>query len=98
MLTLTDSATTVMKTLIERTPDAPDAALRISVSEVASEAGATALSLAVASKAEPLDIVIESAGATIFVEQNAALVLDDKVLDAQVDDEGSVQFTIDVQK
>lgn len=94
MLTLTDSASTVVKTLIERTPDVTDAALRISASEV----GATDLSLAVATQAEPTDTVIENAGAKVFVEQNAALVLDDKVLDAQIDDEGSVRFSIDVQK
>jgi Fe-S cluster assembly iron-binding protein IscA len=94
MLTLTDSASSVVKTIIERTPDASDAALRIS----ASEAGATDLSLAVASQAEPTDTVIENAGAKVFIEQNAALVLDDKVLDAQIDDEGSVRFSIDLQK
>jgi len=94
MLTLTDSATSVVKTIIERTPDVTDAALRIS----ATEAGATDLSLAVATAAEPNDTVIENGGAKVFVEQNAALVLDDKVLDAQIDDEGSVRFSIDVQK
>ena len=94
MLTLTDSASTVVKTLIERTPDVTDAALRISASEV----GATDLSLAVATQAEPNDTVIESAGAKVFVEQNAALVLEDKVLDAQIDDAGGVRFSIDVQK
>ena len=94
MLTLTDSASTVVKSIVERTPDTTDAALRIS----ASEPGATDLSLAVATQAEPNDTVIEAAGATVFVEQNAALVLDDKVLDAQIDDEGAVKFSIDVQK
>lgn len=94
MLTLTDSASTVVKTIIERTPDVTDAALRIS----ASEAGATDLSLALATQAEPNDTVIVSSGAKVFVEQNAALVLDDKVLDAQVDDEGGVRFSIDVRK
>jgi len=94
MLTLTDSASTVVKSIVERTPDTTDAALRIS----ASEPGATDLSLAVATQAEPNDTVIKTAGATVFVEQNAALVLDDKVLDAQIDDDGAVKFSIDVQK
>ena len=94
MLTLTDSASTVVKSIVDRSPDNADAALRIS----AAEPGATDLSLAVATSAEPNDTVIETAGATVFVEQNAALVLDDKVLDAQIDDEGSVRFSIDVQK
>jgi len=94
MLTLTDSASTVVKSIVDRSPDNTDAALRIS----AAEPGATDLSLAVATSAEPNDTVIETAGATVFVEQNAALVLDDKVLDAQIDDDGSVRFSIDVQK
>jgi iron-sulfur cluster assembly protein len=94
MLTLTDSAASVVKTIIERTPDVTDAALRIS----ASEAGATDLSLAVATEAEPNDTLVESAGAKVFVEQNAALVLEDKVLDAKIDEEGGVRFSIDVQK
>jgi Fe-S cluster assembly iron-binding protein IscA len=94
MLTLTDSASTVVKTIIERTPDVSDAALRIS----ASEPGASDLSLAVATQPEPSDTVIETAGAKVFVEQNAALVLDDKVLDAKIEDDGSVRFSIEVQK
>ena len=94
MLTLTDSASTIVKSIIESTPDNTDAALRISVSEP----GATDLSLAVAASAEPNDTVIETAGAIVFVEENAAHVLDDKVLDAEIDDEGSVRFSIDAQK
>lgn len=94
MLTVTDSAASVVKTIVERTPDVTDAALRIS----ASEAGATDLSLAVATEAEPTDTVVESAGAKVFVEKNAALVLDDKVLDAKIDDEGGVRFSIEMQK
>jgi iron-sulfur cluster assembly protein len=30
----------------------------------------------------------------VFLEETAAATLDDKVLDAQVDDNGGVQFTI----
>ena len=33
----------------------------------------------------------------MFLEETAAETLDDKVLDAQVDDNGGVQFTITVQ-
>ncbi len=99
MLTLTDSATTVVKTLIEQAPDATGAALRISASAVSvSELGATDLSLAIARTAEPTDTVVENAGAKVFLEEKAARVLSDKVLDAEVDDEGSVRFSIDVQK
>jgi hypothetical protein len=37
---------------------------------------------------------VESSGARVFLEENAAVVLSDKVLDAQVDDEGAVRFAI----
>ena len=37
---------------------------------------------------------MEDAGARVFLEENAAGILDDKVLDAQVDESGSVQFSI----
>jgi iron-sulfur cluster assembly protein len=41
--------------------------------------------------------VVEEDGARVFLEENAAVTLDDKILDAQVDDAGGVQFTIAVQ-
>jgi iron-sulfur cluster assembly protein len=40
------------------------------------------------------DQVIEEDGARVFLEANAAAALDDKALDAQVDDEGTVAFTV----
>jgi hypothetical protein len=47
---------------------------------------------------QPGDQVVEAeAGARVFLEENAAETLDDKILDAQVDDNGGVQFTIAVQ-
>ena len=38
--------------------------------------------------------MVESAGARVFLEPNAAVVLDDKVLDAQLDEGGAVTFAI----
>ena len=46
---------------------------------------------------QPGDQVLEEDGARVFLEETAAETLDDKVLDAQVDDNGGVQFTISVQ-
>jgi Fe-S cluster assembly iron-binding protein IscA len=40
------------------------------------------------------DQVIESEGARVFLEPGAAVALDDKSLDAQVDEEGTVAFTL----
>lgn len=90
MLTLTDSAATVVKTIVDQTPDVTEAALRIS----ATGEGSTDLSLAVAVEPEPNDTVIEASGARVYLEQNAALLLDDKVLDAQIDDAGATRFSI----
>ena len=43
---------------------------------------------------QPGDQVLEEDGARVFLEETAAETLDDKILDAQVDDAGGVQFTI----
>jgi iron-sulfur cluster assembly protein len=40
------------------------------------------------------DQVIETSGARVFLEPGAAVALDDKSLDAQVDDQGTVAFTL----
>lgn len=94
MLTLTDNATAVVTTLVNRQSDAVDAGLRIH-STAAPEAGAPSrLSVVVAEHPEPQDQVIELAGARVFLEETAAIALDDKILDAGVDDEGAVSFAV----
>ena len=89
MLTLTENASTIVKTLTDQAPE-DDAGLRISSSNEQS----TAFAAAVAVEPEPADQVVESGGARLFLEPNAAVALDDKVLDAQVDEGGSVSFAI----
>lgn len=92
MLTLTENASTLIKTLTEQTAVAETAGLRISAG-----ADAAQLSVDLTPAPEPTDKVIESEGARVFLEENAALALDDKVLDAHMDDEGAVRFQIDAQ-
>ena len=43
---------------------------------------------------EATDQTIEESGATVFVDSGAAEFLDDKVLDAAVDEAGRVRFAI----
>lgn len=93
MLTLTDSATTVVKTITDQTPESDTAGLRISAEEI----GSSELSLAVTPQPEPLDTVIENSGAKVYLEEKAAVVLDDKVLDAEISEDGSVKFSIGAQ-
>jgi Fe-S cluster assembly iron-binding protein IscA len=90
MLTLTENASTIVKTLAEQVPGADDAGLRISSTNPEN----TAFSVGVAEAPEPVDLVVESEGARVFLEPAAALALDDKVLDATLDERGSVSFAI----
>jgi iron-sulfur cluster assembly protein len=92
MLTLTDQATTVVKTIADQTPDADGVGLRISAEDTA----ATQLDLSVVASPEPADQVLESDGARVFLEPNAAILLEDKVLDAHIEENGSVSFAIGV--
>jgi Fe-S cluster assembly iron-binding protein IscA len=91
MLTLTENATTVVKGIAEQVPEA--SGLRIT----GGPASEPSLEVAPASNAEPGDQVVEQAGATVFLDENAVLLLDDKVLDARVDEEGRVEFALGQQ-
>ncbi|AGW40423.1 two-component system regulatory protein [Leifsonia xyli subsp. cynodontis DSM 46306] len=89
MLTLTENASTIVKALTEQAPEA-EAGLRISSENPES----TRFAAAVAASPEPADQVVESSGARLFLGPKAAVALEDKVLDAAVDDQGAVSFVI----
>lgn len=92
MLTLTENASKLIKNLAEQTAVAEDAGLRIA----STDAGAN-LTVDLTPAPEPTDQVVEADGARVFLEENAAAALDDKVLDAQLDDGGAVSFAIGKQ-
>ena len=90
MLTLTDSAVTAIRNLTSQ-PELPeDTGLRI----MAQQEGGPAFQVTLAESPAAGDQVIETAGARVFLEPGAAVALDDKSLDAQVDDQGTVAFTL----
>jgi len=89
MLTLTNNASAVVKQIADQT-GGDGSGLRISQET----ADAPALDVSPTDSPEPGDQVIESEGARVFLEEHAAQTLDDKVLDAQVDQTGGVQFSI----
>ena len=93
MLTLTENASTVVKTIVEQSETDQQAGLRISQDAVDSPA----LHVIAIEAPQPGDQVLEEDGARVFLEETAAETLEDKVLDAQVDDNGGVQFTLSVQ-
>ena len=94
VLTLTDNATAIVSTLVSRQNDAPDAGLRIHSAPTQDASGAAHLAVAVTADPEPADQVVEIQGTRLFLDDAAAAALDDKVLDAGVDDEGSVSFAV----
>jgi Fe-S cluster assembly iron-binding protein IscA len=94
VLTLTDNATAIVSTLVSRQNDAPDAGLRIHSTAEQDAEGAARLAVAVTADPEPADQVVEVAGTRLFLDEAAASALDDKVLDAGVDDEGSVSIAV----
>jgi iron-sulfur cluster assembly protein len=93
VLTLTENASTVVKTIVDQSVEAQEAGLRISQDAVDSPA----LHVIPTEAPQPGDQVLEEAGARVFLEETAAQTLDDQVLDAQVDESGGVQFSITPQ-
>ena len=101
MLTLTPTAAEVVRTLVEQSPAPDSGGLRIAAS--ADDAGdSVELELALVEEPEALDETVEQEGATVYLDPEAAELLDDKLLDAQVaedhvtfmlrDDPGDVPF------
>lgn len=94
MLTLTDNATAIVSTLVSRQSEAPDAGLRIHSTTAPGAEGGARLAVLVTADPEPQDQVVEISGTRLFLDEGAASALDDKVLDAGVDDEGAVSFAV----
>jgi iron-sulfur cluster assembly protein len=91
VLTLTDTAATEIRNLIAQ-PEVPDdGGVRIASDPEG------ALTLALAGAPADGDAVVEEAGARVFLEPEAGELLEDKLLDAGVDPDGNVQFTLGQQ-
>ena len=92
MLALTQNAVDAIHAIKASSDEVPDdAGLRISAEET--EAEETALHLAIVPSPAESDVVVEAEGEQIFLGPEVAGFLDDKVLDAQMD-EGRVNFAI----
>ena len=71
--------------------DDPDAGIRISTGPDTPQG--TALELSLVEEPEPEDEKVDEDGATVYLEPDVAGLLEDKVLDAEVD-EGQVTFLL----
>jgi len=88
VITVTDNAAVEIRNLVSH-PEVPDdGGVRIA----STPDGALTLSLAGAPADG--DAVVDRAGARVFVEPEVGELLDDKELDAGVDENGNVQFSI----
>ena len=96
MLVLTEAAAEAVKTLTA-SPQLPEGSgLRIASSAPVPEAPGT-LQVTAAPGPKENDVVLEADGAHVYLEPNAAAYLEDKVLDADVDQDGQAYFSLGVQ-
>ncbi len=91
MLTLTENACTIVRQFTESPETADEAGLRIAATPDSQ--------LAVTATDAPLagDQKVEQDGAIVYLDPEAAVQLDDKVLDAGIDEGGNVQFGLLLQ-
>jgi iron-sulfur cluster assembly protein len=89
MVTLTDHAATAIRNLTAQPGAAERPGLRI-----ATDASRGSLTLSLAVTPAQGDAVVESDGATLYLDPGAATALDGKALDASTDAEGQVRFTV----
>ncbi|MEU5720755.1 MULTISPECIES: iron-sulfur cluster biosynthesis family protein [unclassified Micromonospora] len=87
MLTMTDNAVLVIRDLAEQQDVADGGGLRI-----AADTDAGSLSIELVPQPVQGDQVVDTEGARIFLDADAAQLLNDTSVDAVVDEEGIVQF------
>jgi Fe-S cluster assembly iron-binding protein IscA len=90
MLAVTDNAATAIRDITAAQEVPPGAGLRIA----ADDASTGALTLSVVAEPAIGDQVVDASGARVFLDSQAAELLDDKELDAGVDASGAVQFAV----
>ncbi|GAA4370380.1 iron-sulfur cluster biosynthesis family protein [Agromyces bauzanensis] len=90
MLTLTDNASTAVRDIVERSGGTGGAGLRID----ADDAESTDFAVAIVPTPLEHDTVVEQDGARVYLGENAAWALDDKLLDARVSEDGRVAFDL----
>lgn len=93
MLTLTENASAIVNEITSQPGLAETAGLRITTDD----SPEPAFAISAAQQAEPGDQVVEQGGATVYLDETAAVMLEDKVLDAAVDASGKVEFALALQ-
>jgi Fe-S cluster assembly iron-binding protein IscA len=92
MLTLTQTAAEADEELVARVPLAEDGGVRIR------DTGGTAgFELSVVPVPDPADTVVVEGRARVYLDAAAAAALDDRVLDAELSNDGAVRFALAAQ-
>ena len=94
MLTLTEAAADVIHRLTSRSGMPAESGLRISPRTDGDDGSGTALTVSLADGPSPRDAVVEMEQARVYLEPDTVEPLDDKVLDARVDEQGTVSFQV----
>jgi iron-sulfur cluster assembly protein len=90
MLTMTDEARTAVESIVANANAADTGGVRIAEDG----SGANGFALSVTPEPQTADTVVDNGGARVFLDEAAAVALDDKVLDAAPDAEGAVRFAL----
>ena len=93
MLALTEQAQQVIRDIVADGDVGPDGGLRITGSGMNGE---TALDFELAGGAMDGDVVVSEGGATVFLDETAAAVLDDRTLDVEAHGD-HFHFSLDEQ-
>lgn len=96
MLTVTTAAADALDDIVAATNGAPDGAGVRVVEAAPTVDGGPSFGLAIVAEPQPTDQVVDTGKTPVFVDVDAAAMLEDKVLDATVSGE-SVGFTISEQ-
>ena len=91
MLTLTPAAADVVRQILARAPEDSNGGLRIAHAEPTDEG--IAFEVTLVGEPEADDEKLEEEGATIFLQPEAAALLADKILDAELEDD-EVRFAV----
>jgi len=97
VLALTDQAASIVTAIVTNQSEAETAGLRIHQADKTEASQEAAFAIQIVPQPEETDTVVSSEGSPVYLDELVADELDDKILDAAVDEQGGVSFQVLVQ-